>query len=56
MKPKNNIFLSLKIDYVLANNEDPYEMPRVACHQGPHCLPKYLFRSSVWGFWSSKGY
>ena len=55
MKPKNIIFLSLKIDFVLANSEDPDEMPHVAFHVGLDCFPKYLFGGSVWGFWSSKG-
>ena len=33
--------LSLKIDFVLANSDDPDEMPHyVAFHLGGHCLPK----------------
>ena len=37
-------FLSLKIVLILANSEDPDEMPHyVAFHLGLHCLPKYLF-------------
>ena len=48
---KNIIFLSLKIDFVLANSIDPDEMPHYAAfHLGLHCLPMYPF----WGFWSSK--
>ena len=40
----NNVFLSLKISFVLANNADPDEMPHYAAfHLGLHCLPKYLF-------------
>ena len=43
------VFLSLKIDFVLANNADPDEMPHYAAfHLGLHCSPKYPF----WGFWS----
>ena len=49
---KNIVFLSLKIDFVLANSADPDEMLHYAAfHLGLHCLPKYPFR----GFWSSKG-
>ena len=49
---KKNVFLSLKIDFVLANSADPDEMPHnTAFHLGLHCLPKYPFC----GFWSSKG-
>ena len=34
-------FLSLKIDFVLANSADPDEMPHDAPNrQGLHCLPK----------------
>ena len=41
-------FLSLKMNFVLANSADPYEMPHyVAFHLGLHCLSKYPFR----GFW-----
>ena len=33
------VFLSLKIDFVLANSADPYEMPHYAAfHRGLHCL------------------
>ena len=52
MFSKNIVFLSLKIDFVLANSEDPNEMLHdAAFHLGCHCLPKYLFRSSL----STKG-
>ena len=42
---KNNIvIISFKIEFVLANSADPYEMLRsVAFHLGLHCLPKYAF-------------
>ena len=47
---KKYCFLSLKIDFVLANNADPDEMPHyVAFHLGLHCLSKYRLR----GFWST---
>ena len=40
---KNVIFLSLKIDSILANSADPDEMPPYAAfHLGLHGLPKYL--------------
>ena len=46
------VFLSLKIDFVLANSVNPDEMLHIAAfHQGLHCLSKYPFR----GFWSSNG-
>ena len=49
---KNIIFLSLKMDLVLANSADPDEMLHYAAfHLGLHCLPRYPFR----GFWSSMG-
>ena len=39
----NTIFLSLKIDFVLANSTDPDEMPHYsAFHLGLQCLPKFL--------------
>ena len=45
---KNIIFLSLKIDFVIANSVDPDEMPHyVAFHLGLQCSSKYPFR----GFW-----
>ena len=34
--PQNIEFLSLKIDFVLANSADP----DAAFHRGIHCLPK----------------
>ena len=44
---KFNMFLSLKIVFILANSVDPDEMPHtVAFHLGLHCLPKYLFMQS----------
>ena len=47
-----NVFLSLKIVFVLANSVDPDEMPHYAAfHLRLHCLPKYPF----WGPWSTKG-
>ena len=49
---KKYIFLSLKIDFYLANSADPDEMLRnAAFHLGLHSLPKYLFR----GLRSPKG-
>ena len=37
-----NIFMSLKIVFVLANSTDPDEMPHFAAfYLGLHCLPKY---------------
>ena len=36
-------FFSLKINFGLANSEDPDEMPHYAgFHLGPQCLSKYL--------------
>ena len=50
--PKTIVFLSLNINFVIANSADLDEMPHYAAfHLGLHCLPKYLFRD----FWSSKG-
>ena len=44
----NIVFLSLKIDFVLANSEDLDEMPHLtAFHLGLHCLPKYPFWASL---------
>ena len=49
---KNILFLTLKIDFVLANSADPDEMPHYASfHLDLQCLPRYPF--SV--FWSSNG-
>ena len=56
---KDNIFLSPKIGFVLANRGDPDKIPHyvpfpdemqpyTAFHLGLHCLPKYPFTS----FWS----
>ena len=40
--PKNIVFLSLKIDFGLANSADPDEMLHHAAFQlGLQCLPKY---------------
>ena len=45
MFSKKILFLSLKIDFVLANSAYPDEMPHnVAFYLGLHCLPKYPFR------------
>ena len=42
--PKHIVFLSLKIDFALANSADPDEMPPcVAFHLGLPCLSKYPF-------------
>ena len=39
---KNIVFVSLKIDSVLANSEDPDEMPpSAAFHLCLHCLQKF---------------
>ena len=44
---ENIVFLTLKIDFVLAISADPDEMPHNASfHLSLHCLPKYSF----WGF------
>ena len=41
---KKKYFISLSIDFVLANSADPDEMPYyVAFHLGLHCLSKYRF-------------
>ena len=41
---KNIVFISLKIDIVLGNSVDSYEMLHYAAFsQGLHCLPKYPF-------------
>ena len=43
--PPNMIFLSLKINFVLAYSADPDEMlHNAAFHLGFHCLPKYPYR------------
>ena len=45
-------YLSLRINFVLANSADLEEMPcYAASHLSLHCLPKYPLR----GFWFSKG-
>ena len=50
--PKYIVFISLKINFVLANSADPDEMLySVAFHMGPHCRQKYLFK----GFTLYKG-
>ena len=47
ISPQNIIFLSLKIDFALANSVNPDEMPHYAAFNlGFHCLPKYPFRVS----------
>ena len=37
-----DVFVSLKVVFILANSEDPIEMKHfnAACHLGLHCLPK----------------
>ena len=48
----NNLSLSLKIDFVLANSADPDEIPHYAAiHMGISCLSKYPIRV----FWFQKG-
>ena len=37
---KNNVFLSLEIDFFKANSANPVEIP----HLDLHCLPEYPFR------------
>ena len=40
-----NVCLSLKIVFILANSVGPYEMPHnAAFHMGLHCLPEYALR------------
>ena len=42
-----DVFLSLKIVFILANSANPDEMLHDATfHLGLHCLPKYLFIST----------
>ena len=42
--PKYIVFLSLEIDFELANCADPEEIAQYAAfHLGLHCLKKYLF-------------
>ena len=42
------IFLSLKIDFVIANIVDPDEMPHYAAfHLGLHCLPNSAPKESL---------
>ena len=49
---KNILYLSLKVDSVLANSADPDEMLQYAAfHLGLHCLQKCPFR----GFLVTKG-
>ena len=39
---KNIVYLSRKVDFVLANSADPDEMPpNKSFHLGLHCLPKF---------------
>ena len=43
---QNDVFLSLKIVFILAKSVDPYEiLPYASFYLGFHCLPKYLFTS-----------
>ena len=47
ISPKNIVFLSLKIGFIIANSADPDEMlHNAAFHLGLHCLTEYPFR---WG-------
>ena len=47
-----DVFLSLKVVFILVNSSDPDEMQHYAAfHLGLHCLPKYPFR----GFQYTKG-
>ena len=49
---KKILYYSLKINFVLANSDNPDEMVhKVAFYLGLHCLPKFPFR----GFQSPKG-
>ena len=42
--PENDVFLFMKIIFILANSADPDEMPPYAAfHLDLHCLPKNLF-------------
>ena len=47
INPKNkNVFLSMKMAFVLANSVDPDEMLQYAAfHLGLHCFSKYTFWS-----------
>ena len=41
-----NVFLSLKIAFVMTNSVDPDEMQQYAAfHLGLHCLPKFPLKS-----------
>ena len=43
-----DVFMSLKIVFILANRADPDEMlPYAAFHLGLHCLPQYLFTAGL---------
>ena len=45
--PNNIVFLSLEVDFVLANSTNPDEMLYYAAfHLGLYCMPKYQFRDS----------
>ena len=45
---KKNVFLSLKIDFVLANSADPDEMPHhAAFHLELHCLHMYSYAKGL---------
>ena len=40
----NDVYMSLKIVFFVANSADPDEMlPYATFHLGINCLPKYLF-------------
>ena len=50
------VFLSLYIDYDLANSADPAEMSHyTAFHLGLHCLLKYASRSHITSIVYRKG-
>ena len=44
---KNIIFLSLRIDFVLANSTVPNEMPPYTFNLGLQCLPKEALRTHL---------
>ena len=42
------VFVSLQVNFILANTADPDEMPHYAAfHRGLQCLPKYPFRGGL---------
>ena len=45
LKINKYLLLSLKMDFILANNADPgKKAPYAALHPGFHCLSLYLFK------------